>query len=120
MATLHFDDTGLTVRLAGARRAFGRWRPLEIPWDAVVGARVDAATARAFPGARWGVATNIPGAVNLGSFRRGGRLDFWDVADPDRAVVVELQGGKYDRLILEVEDPEAVVAEISARLGQRP
>jgi hypothetical protein len=119
MATLHFHDTGLTVRLSGARRVFGRWRPLEISWDEVVGVRVDAQAARAFPGARWGVATNLPGVINLGSFRRDGRLDFWDVAQPDRAIVVELQGGKYDRLILEVEDPRAAAAEISARLARR-
>ncbi|MEV3936396.1 hypothetical protein AB0K52_10515 [Glycomyces sp. NPDC049804] len=116
MAVLEYTDTHLTVRLSGARRVFGRWRPLAIPLAAVTAVRADPAAARAFPGARWGVATNIPGLVNLGSFRRGGSRDFWDVADPDRAIVVELDGAQYDRLLLEVDDPEAAVAAMRARL----
>lgn len=116
MAVLEFTDTHLTIRLTGARRAFGRWRPLAVPLAAVRAVRVDPAAARAFPGARWGVATNIPGVVNIGSFRRGGRRDFWDVADPDRAIVVELDGARYDRLLLEVDDPEAAAAAILARV----
>ncbi|MEU6861529.1 hypothetical protein AB0B28_21955, partial [Glycomyces sp. NPDC046736] len=71
---------------------------------------------RRFPGAKWGVGSNIPGVVNVGSFMREGRRDFWDVADPERAIVVELSGAKYDRLLLEVADPGAAVAAIRARL----
>ncbi|GAA2151721.1 MULTISPECIES: hypothetical protein [Glycomyces] len=114
MAELHCTDTHLTVRLTGVRRAFGRRRPLMIPLAAVTAVRADPAAARAFPGARWGVATNIPGVVNVGSFRRGGKRDFWDVANPDLAIVVELEGARYDRLLLEVDDPVAGVAEILA------
>ncbi|MCD0442406.1 hypothetical protein LO763_02050 [Glycomyces sp. A-F 0318] len=117
MALVLATDTHLTVRLTGARRAFGRWRPLTIPWRQVEAARVDAAAARAFPGARWGVSSYLPGVLSLGSFRKGG-LSFWDVADPERAVVVELRGGKYDRLVLEVEDPAATVADIRAHLDR--
>lgn len=118
MAILTATDQHLEIRLSGARRAFGRWRPLAVPWDRITQARIDAEAARAFPGARWGVATNVPGVVNVGSFRRAGRLDFWDVGDPDRAIVIELEGAKYDRLLLEVDDPAAAVAMIEARLGR--
>jgi hypothetical protein len=115
MAEIHTTDTHLTIQLTGARRVFGRWRPLTVPWSHVAGVRVDREAAQAFPGMRWGVASNIPGVLNLGSFRRDGRLDFWDVADPERAIVIELVDEKYDRLILEVDDPAAAVATISER-----
>jgi len=118
MAVLTATDTHLTIRLTGPRRVFGRWRPLTVPWDRIARARIDPEAARAFPGARWGVATNVPGVVNLGSFRRAGRLDFWDVGDPDRAIVVELDGAKYDRLLLEVDDPDAAIAMIHAMTSQ--
>lgn len=114
MAELHCTDTHLTVRLTGARRALGRRRPLLVPLAAITAVRADPAAARAFPGARWGVGTNLPGVVNVGSFWRAGRRDFWDVANPDLAIVVELEGAKYDRLLLEVDDPVAAVAEILA------
>ncbi|MEU5153717.1 hypothetical protein [Glycomyces sp. NPDC021274] len=115
MAELACTETHLTIRLTGARRAFGRWRPLVIPLAAITAVRADPAAARAFPGARWGKATNLPGVVNTGSFRRAGSRDFWDVANPDDAIVIELEGARYDRLILEVDDPERAVAELRAR-----
>jgi hypothetical protein len=115
MAALQYTDTHLTITLTGARRALGRRRPLSVPLAAITDVRADPAAARAFPGVRWGVASNIPGVVNVGSFRRGGRRDFWDVADPDRAIVIELDGARYDRLLLEVDDPEGAVAEVRAR-----
>ncbi|WP_205327845.1 hypothetical protein [Glycomyces sp. YM15] len=115
MANLQYTDTHLTITLTGARRVLGRWRPLTVPLAAITAVRADPAAARVFPGARWGVATNIPGVLNAGSFRRGGNRDFWDVADPDRAIVIELEGAGYDRLLLEVDDPQQAVAEIRAR-----
>lgn len=118
MAQVQSTATHLVVTLTGARRAFGRWRPLSFPWTQVTGVRVDPEAARRFPGARWGVASNIPGVINLGSFRRNGSRDFWDVADPTRAVVVELRDAKYDRLLLEVDDPQATAAAIRTRLAR--
>ncbi|MEU6860943.1 hypothetical protein AB0B28_18965, partial [Glycomyces sp. NPDC046736] len=76
MATVQTTDRHLVVRLHGARRAFGRWRPLAVPWANVTGVRADPGQARRFPGAKWGVGSNIPGVVNVGSFMREGRRDF--------------------------------------------
>ena len=113
MAHLEATPTELVIRLEGLRRAFGRWRPMVIPWAHIKQAHLDARIARSFPGARWGVSTYVPGVLALGSFRRGGRRVFLDVRDPEKAVVIELTGEKYDRLVLEVDDPEAALAMIS-------
>jgi hypothetical protein len=118
MAQIRTTDTHLVVRLTGFGRVFGRWRPLEVPWQRVTGARIDTEAGRALPGIRWGMSSHLPGIAKLGSFRRGGRLDFWGVANPDQTVVIELAGDKYDRLILEVADPVAAVAEIHAHLDR--
>ncbi|MGH8883498.1 MAG: hypothetical protein ACRD0P_40170, partial [Stackebrandtia sp.] len=108
-------DCGLTVRLTGARRAFGRWRPLTIPWRHVTGVRPGSDVAGRYPGMRWGVSTHIPGVITIGSFRRNGSREFWDVADPDRTIVVELGGEKYHRLVLEVDDPVHAITDIDER-----
>jgi len=42
----------------------------------------------------------------------GGRKthEFWDVHDPDKAIVIELEGEPYTRLVVEVDDPERAIA----------
>ncbi|AXG77499.1 hypothetical protein [Streptomyces paludis] len=112
MALAETTPAALVIRLEGLRRTFGRRRPLTIPWANVQQVYADERVARAYPGARWGVATHFPGVITLGSFRRAGRRTFWDVRDPARAIVVELSGEKYDRLVLEVADPARTLAAI--------
>jgi hypothetical protein len=45
---------------------------------------------------------------------------FWDVHDPDRTVVIELDHERFARLVLEVEDPQATAAAINAAVAGRP
>lgn len=76
----------------------------------VVGARHDPTVTRGcwkgwrIPG------THVPGLIIAGTFYLHGARVFWDVRDASHAVVVELDGHAYDRLVIEVEDPDAVVA----------
>ena len=61
-----------------------------------------------FPG------THVPGIICAGTFYKDGRRTFWDVSDPARAIVVDLEGEPYQRLIVEVENPAAEVARFQA------
>ncbi|HEU4698927.1 MAG TPA: hypothetical protein VFS40_07100 [Gemmatimonadales bacterium] len=61
--------------------------------------------------------THIPGIITAGTFLQDGRRTFWDVHDAERAIVVELEGERYDRLVVEVEHPMAVVSRIQAALA---
>lgn len=45
----------------------------------------------------------------IGTFRRGGEKHFWDVLGGARAVVIQLADEAYDRLVVEVADPQGVV-----------
>jgi hypothetical protein len=47
--------------------------------------------------------------------RSAGRV-FWDVRNPDKSVVIQLRNERYARLIVEVEDPSAIVAAIKQTL----
>jgi hypothetical protein len=55
-----------------------------------------------------------PGKFRNGTFREGGKHVFWNVRDikTARAVTIRLNDGFYDHLVLEVDDPAAVVAMI--------
>jgi hypothetical protein len=53
-------------------------------------------------------------------YRAGGR-EFWDVRSGRQAVVIELRGNRYRRLVLDVQDPPAAVRMIAEALrGQAP
>ena len=64
--------------------------------------------------------TNIPGVLTAGTFYHHGGAVFYDVHDPERTIVLELDHEHYQRLVVEVKDPAASVALINQALGQRP
>jgi hypothetical protein len=54
--------------------------------------------------------TDVPGLFAAGTFYYHGELVFWDVRDPAKTVIVSLDHERYKKLIIEVADPDAVVA----------
>jgi len=56
--------------------------------------------------------THVPGRIKAGTYYEGGRKVFWDVTRPARAIVVDLSDDRYDRLVVEVEDPAAAVTRL--------
>ena len=60
--------------------------------------------------------TYIPRLITAGTFYADKKRWFWDVTNPDNAIVIELEGEKYQMLVVEVEKPGKVVAQIKAAL----
>jgi hypothetical protein len=61
--------------------------------------------------------TDVPGLFAAGTFLFHGDLVFWDVRHPELAVVVSLNHERYKKLIVEVEDPQAVVDTVRRALA---
>ncbi|GAA0902914.1 hypothetical protein [Streptomyces thermoalcalitolerans] len=109
----------LTAELQGLDKLWALKSRLEIPLAHVRGATHDPGMAREPKGIRTG-GTYVPGVITAGRFRRDGERSFWDVKNPDKAVVIELaDAGAYDRLVLEVDDPRATVALIEQAIAHR-
>ena len=53
------------------------------------------------------------GAITAGTYYQEGELVFWDVHDPQKTVAIHLKDEHYRRLVIEVEDPEATVAQVN-------
>src|SRR5438093_5896577 len=89
---------------------------LDIPLDHVRGVRHDPSAASGWwhgiklPG------TNIPGVLTAGTFYQHGKRMFWDVHDPEKAIIIQLHDDRFDELIVEVNDPVAAVDRMQARL----
>ncbi|NNH68684.1 hypothetical protein HLB23_02105 [Nocardia uniformis] len=52
----------------------------------------------------------FPGVIAAGTFRGKGRKEFWDTLFDGRAVRIELEGADFTRLVVDVEDPDVVIA----------
>ncbi|MEU1689673.1 hypothetical protein [Micromonospora sp. NPDC005707] len=108
--TVDVDPERLVVRLSGADRFWALALGVEVPTEAVTSVRpVSRAEAYSrgsgfrLPGSYW------PGLIMAGSYvsRSTGR-SFWCVHRADEVLLVELKGQRYDRLILEVDEPADV------------
>ena len=90
---------------------------LEIPLAHIRGVRADPEPARGWwhgvrlPG------TQIPGLLTAGSFYQSGGFVFYDVHDPERTVVIELDHEHYQRLVIEVANPADVVATLRTAIA---
>jgi hypothetical protein len=51
--------------------------------------------------------------ISAGTFYQHGNRVFWEVTDPTKAVVIELKDDQYAELVVQVDDPAAVVAQIN-------
>jgi len=63
--------------------------------------------------------SNVPGILTAGTFYQQGELVFYDVHDPDKTIVLELDHERYKKLIVEVEDPEKAKTTIERSLNRK-
>ena len=58
--------------------------------------------------------THVPGLIIAGTYYKDGQKRFWDVTNPRKTIVVDLENEEFDRIIVDVEDPQEVVDRIEA------
>jgi hypothetical protein len=56
----------------------------------------------------------VPNVFRAGTFYQHGEWVFWDVSEPEKTIVIELEHETYKKLIVEVEDPAGEVKKIKA------
>jgi hypothetical protein len=59
--------------------------------------------------------TDLPGVITAGTYYTDGKRVFWDVMKNENTIVVQLQNEKYDKLIVEVENPQEAIAMLSGK-----
>lgn len=92
---------------------------LEFPLSHVTAVHFDPDAARGWWHGLKLFGSQIPGFLTAGTFYEHGGVVFYDVHDPDRTVVIELDHERYSRLIIEVEDPESTLAMIQRAIAKR-
>jgi hypothetical protein len=113
MASLGVEGDRIVLRLSLLERIGGMvGGDIEAPLSACTAVRVAPEPSRELRGIR-SPGTGWPGLIALGHRRASGVHDFAAVYRNRPAVVVELEGQRFDRLVVSCDDPEAVAAAIS-------
>lgn len=112
MATLQVQGSYLRVNLSNLEAALAFSRGFSIPLRCISGVTIDHGIGAFRKGLRV-PGTHVPGFLALGTFVHDGIRTFWSIKRGSQAIVVTLKGAKFDRVIVEVEDPYEVVTAIN-------
>ena len=105
----------VAVRIGGIDRLWAVSSGLRIPLGHVRRAAViDRAEALATASHLRLPGTYFPGVIRAGTFGVGDRRELWCVRRADRVLMLELEGERYRRVIVEIPDAERVTEEINA------
>jgi hypothetical protein len=120
MAELEIDGDTVVLRMSALEKAEGFHGDIRVPLAALQAVRV-------VPSA-WGAGelrgirapgTGVPNRIAVGTRRGDFGKDFAAVHGEGPAVVVELDGKGFSRLIVTADDAEAMAAPLQAALGHR-
>ena len=117
---IDFDEDALVVRYAGLHRALILSGEVRVPYSAITSVSTGFSDPPGWLHFRIGFSTPPFGTTQRGRFREHGRWSFLDVDDRERAVVIDLDGDGYRRVVLSVDDPEAFAANLRDRLPRGP
>lgn len=115
MASIDIVGDEVVITIEGADKLWALKSRLSVPLHNVRGATADPGIVKDPKGWR-GPGTHVPGVLVAGTFHQNGEKIFWDVHGGDEAVVIELQGHHYARLVIEVNDASDTVRRIEQAL----
>jgi hypothetical protein len=116
MMTIDVTATELVVEMTGWDRLWTLRRRLAVPLEHIRRAAITTDLKTMRPGLRL-PGTHWPGAITAGTYRKDGEWWFWNVRRREKAIIVDLENERYDHMVLEVDDPEAVVDAIEVAVA---
>lgn len=116
MGRLSVDNEFLVLNLTGFEKLEGFHGDIRVPISAVRDVRLTREPWSELRGIR-APGTGVPGVVAVGTRRGSDLKDFAAVHGKGPAVVVELEGAEYGRLVVSEDDAESSVLELRNLLG---
>jgi hypothetical protein len=111
VANLLIDDHGVTVSLSVVEKVEALHGDVVVPRAAVVGVRVVPDGMAEVHGLRM-PGTGFPGVIMVGTWRDDAGVTFAVCHGRRPAVVLDLAGQPYDRIVVTVENPDDAVASL--------
>jgi hypothetical protein len=117
MVKPEIKDGNLILHMEGMDKVWALKSELTIPLSHITGVRMDGEVVHEwFHGLKL-PGSNIPGVLTAGTFYWDGKRVFWDIHRPTAALVISLDHESYNELVIEVEDPSALIDAIN-KLGK--
>jgi hypothetical protein len=116
MVRISIEGDHIHFHVEGFDKLWALRSRLDIPLAHIRAVQIDPEAARGWWHGLRVMGSNIPGILTAGTFYQQGGIVFYDVHDPERTIVLELEHETYKRLIVEVEDPKTTRAMIDRAL----
>ena len=116
MADLEVEGNELVLHLRAIEKAEGAHGDIRLPLSAVTAVRSVDDPWPELRGIR-APGTGLPNVIALGTRRGKFGKDFAAVHGKGPGVVVEFEGQRFERWVLTTDDPDSVVAAVSAAAG---
>ena len=118
MTTVEITGDELVVTMHGLDRLWSLRRRIVVPLAHVRGATADPGVSRESAGVR-APGTHVPRVITAGTYYDGGERTFWNLRASQQAVVIELTGERFRRLVLGVDDARATAERVERSLTVR-
>jgi hypothetical protein len=110
MATVRTDGGVIHIEIEGMDKVLALKGSLDIPLEHV--RSVEVAPPDLKPKGVRAPGTSIPGRIYAGTWRGRGTKEFWDIRHKEKALVLNLDGDEYTRVVIEVDAPDDVADRI--------
>ena len=110
---IYVEDGKLIVEFEGFEAVEALKRRLEFSLSNIVS--VSTEPHRWLEGLRVG-GTGLPGVIKEGRYIVNGKAVFFAMKHPEKCITIELKNERYDAVVVEVEDKEALKQELSRYL----
>jgi hypothetical protein len=118
MTSITCDDKNLIIMVEGLDKLLAFKGHITIPLEHVEKIEINTEPLMDFKHATFGIGTIFAGRIQTGSFSEEGQKSFWDVRDPQNAILITLKDEEYGKIITEVESPEQTISEVQRLLAK--
>jgi len=115
MVEVSLVDGTVRFEVQGADRLLGLKNRVEVPAEHIKSVRRETNFPTFWAGLR-APGAEVPGVLRIGSYYHHGAWTYWDLhwSHRDSVITVETDLHRYQRLIIEVPDPDAAIAAIES------
>jgi hypothetical protein len=119
MVEIEIDGEKVVFEVEGWHKLWSLRSRLEIPLAHIKGVHADPAPAMGWFDGLKVAGTAIPNVFRAGIFYQESNFVFWDVRDPGKTIVIDLEDEHFVKLIVEVANPGAATRLLEDAIAQR-